>query len=83
MCSNEKKCCRDGLGTKIDQLSATLLLGFASLLSIYNDDLMVLIQSLSAIGSGTRGFQKAQVGSNERKCCRDGLGTKKDQLPAT
>ena len=38
-------------------------MGFTSLL--YNDNLMVLIQSLAAIGSGTRGFQKAQMGSNE------------------
>ena len=37
---------------------------------------MVLIQSLSAIGSGTRGLQKGQLGSNERKYCEDGLGTK-------
>ena len=27
--------------------------------------------------SRSRGFQKSQVGSNKRKCCRDGLGTKK------
>ena len=25
---------------------------------------------------GTRRFQKAQIGSNERKYCEDGLGTK-------
>ena len=31
----------------------------------YNDNLMVLIESLAAIGYGTRGFQKAQMGSNE------------------
>ena len=33
--------------------------------SHYNDNLMVLIDSLAVIGSGTRGFQKAQMGSNE------------------
>ena len=38
----------------------------SSILSLYNDNLMVLAESLAAIGSGTRGFQKAQVGSNER-----------------
>ena len=35
------------------------------LLLYYNDNLMVLSKSLAAIGSGTRGFQKAQMGSNE------------------
>ena len=58
MGSNERKCCRDGLGTKQGQLSATES-------SYYNDNLMVLIESLAAIGSETRGFQKAQMGSNE------------------
>ena len=33
--------------------------------SLYNDNLIVLAESLAAIGSGTRGFQKAQMGSNE------------------
>ena len=35
-------------------------MGFTS-----NDNLMVLIESLAAIGSRTRRFQKAQMGSNE------------------
>ena len=37
----------------------------SSLLSHYNDNLMVLMESLAAIGSGSRGFQKAQMSSNE------------------
>ena len=37
----------------------------------------------SWIGSRTRELQKAKVGSNERKCCRDGLATKSGQLSAT
>ena len=32
------------------------------------------------IGSRTREFQKAEMGLNERKCCRDGLGTKKTSV---
>ena len=43
---------------------------------------ILLIKEISVfqflwIGSRTREFQKTQVGSNGRKCCRDGLGTKK------
>ena len=34
-------------------------------ISHYNDNLMILIKSLAAIGFGTRRFQKAQMGSNE------------------
>ena len=37
----------------------------------------ILVFQLSWTGSRSRGFQEAQVGSNERKCCRYGLGTKK------
>ena len=41
------------------------LITLSKAISLYNDNLMVLIQSLAAIGSGTRGFQKAKMGSNE------------------
>ena len=31
-------------------------------ISYYNDNLMVLIESLAAVGSGTIGFQRAKMG---------------------
>ena len=37
-----------------------------SLVSLYNDNFMIWAESLAAIGSGTREFQKAQMVSNER-----------------
>ena len=44
----------------------------------------ISVFQFSWIGSRIREFQKAQVGSNERKCCRDGLETSisVDQLSA-
>ena len=49
--------CGDGLEPHKDRRSRWV--------SHYNDNLMVLVESLATIGSGTRGFQKAQMGSNE------------------
>ena len=38
---------------------------YFNIISLYYDNFMVLSQSLSGIGSGTRGFQRGQVDSNE------------------
>ena len=72
------KCCEDGLArNQKSQLSATQSVGFCQ--SLYNDNLMKTSLSFALwhYSSRSREFQKAQVGSNERKCCRDGLETKK------
>ena len=47
-------------------------MGFTSLLLISDSE-----QTYKRGIFGIRGFQKASIGSNKRKCCEDGLGTKK------